>query len=282
MTQVLSVVDRKVAYMEKSRKFYKKLWKFVEINKLTLNTNKTKLIFFSRDNSDFGSIFYKNEFLTTQKSCRYLGIQIDRNLSFEEQLNKTLKKMAHAIRSIYLIRHQLPLNAQILLQKSNVFSHLPFSAILFQNLSAINLKRLNRQINWGIKVCFLRKKYDKARDLLIQTKTLPAELIIAKISLIKFCYDIARPENSEKFHGYLSLHQNTRTKQFKIRQNAKTSFGMNSIVRQCVQKWNKLPHWLRLAKNENVIKKTLNDFLLSHEKIPLNSNIGAFKSYFYF
>ena len=193
-----------------------------------------------------------------------------------------------------------------------MLSHLSFSAIFFQNFSAKDLKRLNRQINWGIKVCFLRKKYDKARDLLIQTKTLPAELIIAKMSLIKFRYDISRPENSENFHEYYmkkilktftsiiqrflknvfifchqlfcsSLHQNTRTKQFKIRQNAKTSFAMNSIIRQCVQKWNKLPHWLRLAKNENVFKKTLNDFLLSqHEKIHLNSNVGAFKSYFYF
>ena len=157
MTQVLSVVDRKVAYMEKSRKFYKKTEEYVEMNKLTLNTNKTELIFFSRDNSDFGSSFYENEVLTTQKSCRWLGIQIDRNLSFEEQLNKTLKKMAHAIRSIYLIRHQVPLNARILLLESLVLSHLSFSAIFFQNLSAKNLKRLNRQINWGIKVCFLRK-----------------------------------------------------------------------------------------------------------------------------
>ena len=98
------------------------------------------------------------------------------------------------------------------------------------------------------------------------------------MSLIKFYYDIARPENSENFHGFLSLHQNTRTKQFKV-----TSFGMNSIVRQCVQEWNKLPHWLRLAKNENVFKRTLNNFLLSqHEKIPLNSNVGVFKSYLYF
>ena len=137
-----------------------------------------------------------------------------------------------------------------------------FALIIFGNLFSKfickkNLKRLNRQINWGIKVCFLRKskKYDKARDLLIQTKTLPAELIIAKMSLIKFYYDIARPENSENFHGYLSLHQNTRTKQFKVRQNAETSFGMNSIVRQCVQKWNKLPHWLRLAKMETFLRK---------------------------
>ena len=155
--------------------------------------------------------------------------------------------MAHAIRSIYLIRHQVPLNARILLLKSLVLSHLSFSAIFFKIYLQKNLKRLNRQISWCIKVRFLRKKYDKARDLLIQTKTLPAELIIAKMSLIKFHYDM-RPDNSENFHGYLSLHQNTRTKQFKIRQNAKTSFGMNSIVRQCVHKWNKLPHWLQLAK----------------------------------
>ena len=90
--------------------------------------------------------------------------------------------MAHAIRSIYLIRHQLPLNARILLLKSLVLSHLSFAAIFFQKLYAKNLKRFNRQINWGIKVCFLRKKYDKARDLLIQTKTPLAELKIAKMS----------------------------------------------------------------------------------------------------
>ena len=54
---------------------------------------------------------------------------------------------------------------------------------------------------------------------------------------------------------------------------------MNSIVWQCVQKWSKLTQRLRLAKNENVFKKTLNDFLLSqNETIPLSSNVGAFKS----
>ena len=87
------------------------------------------------------------------------------------------------------------------------------------------------------------------------------------MSLINFHYYIARPENSENFHGYLSLCQNIRAQQFKIRQNAKSIFGMNSIARQCVQKWYKLQQWLRLANNENVVKKTFNDFLLSHEKI---------------
>ena len=105
-------------------------------------------------------------------------------------------------------------------------------------------------------MCFLRKKYDKAKDLLIHTKILPAELIIAKMPLINFYYDIVGLKISEHFHGYLSLHPNTRTKQFKIRRNTKTNFGMNSIVLQCEQKWNRLPQWLRLAKNENIFMKS--------------------------
>ena len=114
------------------------------MNKLTLNTSKTEVILFSLNISDFGFNFLtKTKFSQQKKTLK---------------LNKTLKKMAHAIRSIYLIRHQIPLNARILLLKSRVLSHLSFSAILFQNLSAKNLKRLNRQINWGINVCFLRKK----------------------------------------------------------------------------------------------------------------------------
>ena len=84
MTQVLTGVERKVAYMEKSRKFYKKTEKYIEMNKLTLNTNKTELIFFSRDNSNFGSNFYKNEVLTAQKIADILvfkmtGILVLRN-----------------------------------------------------------------------------------------------------------------------------------------------------------------------------------------------------------
>ena len=73
----------------KSKEILQKTEEYVEMNKLTFNTNKTELIFFSRDNSDFGSFFKKKEVLTKQKSLRYLGIQIDRNPSFDEQLNKT-------------------------------------------------------------------------------------------------------------------------------------------------------------------------------------------------
>ena len=50
------------------------------MNKLFLNTNKTELIFFLRNNSDFGSMFYKNEVLTTQKIADILVFKLTKIL----------------------------------------------------------------------------------------------------------------------------------------------------------------------------------------------------------
>ena len=88
--------------------------------------------------------------------------------------------MANAIMSIYLVRHLLPLKARIGLFKTLVLSHLNFSAIVFQTLLVMSLQRVNRQINWGIKVCNLCKKFDSARDILLKDKILPAKLFIKK------------------------------------------------------------------------------------------------------
>ena len=123
---------------------------------------------------------YNGVFIDPKTSCRHLGTMIDKNLTFDIQLNKTLTKMANAIRSIYLASHPLPLKARIRFFKSIVLSHLNFSAVFFQSLSVMSLQRVNRLINWGIKVCHLRKKFDTARDLLLKDKILPADLFIKK------------------------------------------------------------------------------------------------------
>ena len=108
--------------------------------------------------------------------------------------------MAHAIRSIYLMRHQIPLNARILLLKSLVLSHIVFGN-LFTKFICNKSKTPYSTDYLGCKGVLSAQKHDKSRDLLIQTKILPAELMIAKISLIKFLYDITRPEESETFHS---------------------------------------------------------------------------------
>ena len=81
--------------------------------------------------------------------CGYLGVILDKDLTYQKQLNNVISKIALAIRSIYLVRNQIPLKARINLFRSLVLSHLEFSAIFFQNLPSYSIDRINKQIRWA-------------------------------------------------------------------------------------------------------------------------------------
>ena len=169
--------------------------------------------------------------------------------------------MANAIRSIYLVRHFLPLKARIGLFKSLVLSHLNFSAIFFQSLSVMSLQRVNKQINWGIKVCHLRKKFDSARDLLL--KILPAELFIKKVCLLKFFDLLSQYKESTRETKNSScrvlekyeLSKNCRTVQFFPKNKCQSKWSDRSLIRNFSRKWNNLPIEIRKEKTKNKFKE---------------------------
>ena len=125
--------------------------------------------------------------------------------------------MATAIRSIYLLRYQLPLEARLMLFKSLVLSHLTFTALFFQNLNFSAMQRINRQINWGIKVCYLREKFERSTDLLVKSDILPAELLISQMSVSNLRNDISllKTHGTESFFlsGNVLVRKNDRTEQ---------------------------------------------------------------------
>ena len=109
--------------------------------------------------------------------------------------------MATAIRSMHLLRYQLPLKARLVLFKSLVLSHLTFSALFFKNLNFSAMQRINRQINRGIKVCYMRKKFERSTDLSVKSDILPAELLISQMSVSNFRNDISslKSDGTESF-----------------------------------------------------------------------------------
>ena len=60
--------------------------------------------------------------------------------------------MAAAIRSLYLLRIHISVEVSLQVFKSLVLSHFSFSGVYLQTLSAKNIQRINRQINWDIKL----------------------------------------------------------------------------------------------------------------------------------
>ena len=254
---------------------------YLKENKSTMNTGKTEILCVSKENENFNPIVYRGQEIKPQNHCRYLGITIDSKLNFHVQLNKVLSNMATAIRSIYLIRYRLPLKARLMLFKSLVLSHLTFSALFFQNLNFSEMQRINRQINWAIKVCYMRKKFERSTDLLVKSNNLPAELLISQMSVSKLKNDISllKSDGTESFSlsGNYLVRKNNRTEQLILLRSSSRSLQKRSI-----QKWNKLSREVRTIRSRSKFKRMLKQHVLQQFKlVPLERNVGGFKSYFY-
>ena len=243
--------------------FHKKLKKKLEQTdkylteiQLTLNADKTEMLFFTNHNNSDPEFSFKGEVIKPAHACRYLGVQVDSNLIFKNHLNSVLSKMANAIRSLFLVINQIPFKVRIDVFKSVVLSHISFSGVFLQTLTVKNINRINRQINWVIKVYF-RQKIDHSIDLLIKDRILPAELFISKVSLMKLQTDIRQWETSENIKMFSSRHnarQNKRTNQIIIKKKMKTKWSNKSLILKSVQKWNKLPSSIRTFNSKTCFK----------------------------
>ena len=80
--------------------------------------------------------------------------------------------MATGIKTLFAI-HIFPTAARLLLLSALVLSHLHYSAILLTGISENLITTLEKQLNWGIKACFNRSKFDHSKDLKIRHKFLP-------------------------------------------------------------------------------------------------------------
>ena len=230
-TSIICKIERNENIPQKIEKILEQTDKYLTENQLTLNADKTEMLFFTDHTNSDPKISFKGEVIKPAKACRYLGVQIDSNLTFENHLNSVLSKMANAIRSLYLVRNQIPLKVTIDVFKSVVLSHLSFSGVFLQTLTVKNIIRINRQINWRIKVCYFRQNFDHSIDLLIKDRILPAELFISKVSLMKLQTDIKQWEISENFKMFTSCHnarKNNRTNQIILKKKTKTKWSNKS------------------------------------------------------
>ena len=106
---------------------------YMKQNRLTLNEEKMEIMVFRNEKLPIiEPVNFKGHRLEASEKGRYLGVIIDRELTYQNQLNKVISKMASAIRSLYLVRYQIPLNTRINLFKSLALSHLDFSSIFFR------------------------------------------------------------------------------------------------------------------------------------------------------
>ena len=119
-----------------------------------------------------------NERIAESNSVKYLGVIFDSKLKFDGEVKKILQRMACGIKVLNTLSKSLPEKTKVFLLDAIVISHLNYSALILIGLQKSLLTTLEKQLNWGIKTIFNRRKYDRSTDLKLQNKILQVSFLL--------------------------------------------------------------------------------------------------------
>ena len=127
-----------------------------EINQLTINIKKTKvMIFGSRYNikkNDNVEISIKGEILQTVPTCKYLGIYMDQNLNFNYHLKNVINTISYKLYIFSKIRTYLTEQSAIIVYKTMVLPYFDYGDVVFMFSNKKLLSKLDRLHKRGLKI----------------------------------------------------------------------------------------------------------------------------------
>ena len=124
-------------------------------NKLTLNTEKTKLIMFSpRIVNNLPIIYFNNKVIQWVKSIKYLGIIIDCNLNFVMQSKEIVNKLSKLHGVFYSLKNFIPRNVLVNMYYSLVYSTVTYGVIIWGGVAESNSNNIKTMLNKIIRCIF--------------------------------------------------------------------------------------------------------------------------------
>ena len=77
---------------------------------MTLKEDKTEFITFQTKNNKYKNtnLIVKDEVIRSSSTVKYLGVYLEQNLTFQEEVKHILRKMACGIKTLYSIRDYFP------------------------------------------------------------------------------------------------------------------------------------------------------------------------------
>ena len=220
--------------------------KTISESKLHLEKSIAKLILF----------FRKNELNVNESKTEFNIFGAPKRNKIEEivvngctvlEKKNVLRKMAVGIKVIYSIKNILPEKTRSALLNAFVLSHLHYPIVLFSGLKNSLRVTLNKQLNWGIKACFNRTKFDRITDLKIKHKILPVEYLIKYRVIIYFIKLLKadQPAFDELKLATLSAKMNDHTNKLSFGANQKLNIMQNCFSKKAIDCYNDLPLTLR-------------------------------------
>ena len=249
-TNLLNISDNYKILQKNVNKDLNSLNNWLLSNKISLNKDKTELVFFRKVRSKLPlniKIKMNGKRLTHSKKVKYLGIYIDETLMGRAHCEELIKKLARANGILAKARHFVPLELLKNIYFATFSSNLYYgSQIWGQSLHAVtdNISLLQKK---AVRILTFSEFHDHSEPLFKNLKILKVKDNIFLQNCL-FVHDYFNGNLPKSFSNTFTKAEKTHS--FFTR-NAidgilvpprynSTNYGLNSIYNICIKAWNKL------------------------------------------
>ena len=255
----------------------KQIITWMQINHLKLNLTKTNYMIFSPKSNKFKILKNLNFFqnydtqINQQIHCKYLGLIIDNNLNWKNQILNIQTKLAKAVGILYRVRNHLNKHSLIQILHALIISHLNYGILSYGRASKTALKPLNVLFNQAIRCINFLKRTDKCNSKLYIDENLLTLDKMFKLELGKFCHKFHNnklPKSFDKFFTNISDIHSYNTRNFKNRMYLKSQnkqSGLKTLSQMGTKFWNSIPNKFKKIKLLHTFSSNLKKYLI---KLP--------------
>lgn len=231
---------------------------FFNLNKLTLSVDKSKFINISknnRQNSQISPPKYKNIEIEEVEEIKYLGLIIDKHLTWKQHISHIITKIVPCIGILRKLSYFIPKNVLFLIYYSLIHSQIQYLCCIWGNANKTNLNPIQVLQNRALKFIHGLPIRHSTFDLYVDSGILPVKGIynaqmcqfIKGILTDKVYHtmNLIRPQRNIITRNANHLYYNT------IRSNS----GMSSVYYAGPRLFNALPDDIKQSSYKSFKKK---------------------------
>ena len=237
---------------------------WLRLNKLSLNSDKTKLIFFHSKrhtlNYDGISIKFNGKKLFPVDNIKYLGMYIDKYLSWNFHIQQLSQKLSRANGILSKLRHNAPIRTCLQVYYAIFYSHLIYGCNIWGLTTEENLNKIEVLQKKCLRIMTFSDFNSHTNPLFIDLKLLKVRDII-KSQQLKLVYEFYKnllPTDLQSLFVFDSDVHDYQTNRFSkhflhIPRIHTVTYGNKSVKYHCPILWN------ATVKNDITINNDIKD-----------------------
>lgn len=250
------------------------LFEYMRINKLFINQAKTKLICFKphcTSNSNFG-IYVDGELIPEVNSVKYLGLQFQSNLAWDQHIMFLKSKISPVIGILYKFKNKFNRETKLLIYQTLIQSHINYLALIYGYKRSSELKMLQRLQNRALKTVANLPMTHSTKSL--YSEIFPNILPIHgtyKLQIISYVFKCLNGIG----HHTIGFMQNQNVFSTRNQLQLRVALCRTETTKQRIEhagskEFNNLPRHIKECTNIFHFKKMLKQYLLSNIDDILN------------